>query len=350
MRRDRISKHTKRRTLYTNETYTQARSSLRPDQPPIPPAEGDEQRHFEADLFHEVLESHTDFTEFAFGIRRVQPQPTTIELVVESDQRAGRLLSRILPSYEPDGEVHGMPGLRIRKYTQRGIEIHVAGRRTSAWLTGVPSGAWKRHELSALGHLSDMGWRPLWRGPQQWSDEELAFEQRWNTGSWNQYWQAGAWCSSGLLRRLGIFQTTTPADAVTGYKGLGINGYEGLGPVRWCIDIIHRSGIPYRREPLVAALTDPEFGLPVAPARHLDAIYAEQKDTCIRLDDEIRTGLIELRFQTFNYPELQLHLCAPEHRKIAEGIERRIDQALSHGTEARWSALPALEPAADYRS
>ncbi len=49
----------------------------------------------------------------------------------------------------------------------------------------------------------------------------------------------------------------------------------------------------------------------------------------IRLDDEARTGLIELRFQTFNYPSLQLDSCKPEYREIAEGVERRIDQVLA---------------------
>ncbi|WP_331762478.1 hypothetical protein [Streptomyces sp. NBC_01508] len=330
MRRDRISKRAQRRTQYTNELYTQARSSLCPDQPPIPPAASEDQRNFEADLLHEVIDSHTDFTEFSFGIRCVRPHRDTIELTVENEKRAGRLLNRILPSYEPDGEVHGMLGLRIRQRTKRGIEIHVAGRRTSAWLTGLPSAAWKRHELAVLENLADIAWHPLWRGAQEWSAEELAFEQRWNTGAWARHFQAGAWCSSGLLRRLAVFHTITPADAVTGYRGLGINGYEGLGPVRWCLDVIHRSGVPYDKETLVDALTDSEFGLPVAPARHLDAIYPpDETKNCIRLDDNARTGLVELRFQTFNYPSLQLSSCGPEYRDIAEGVERRIAQVLS---------------------
>ncbi|WP_328374663.1 hypothetical protein OHB13_00355 [Streptomyces sp. NBC_00440] len=332
MRRDRISKRAQLRTHYTNENYTQARSLLRPGQPPVPPAESTDQRTFEAELFHEVIDSHIDFTEFPFGIRRVRPHPDTIELVVENEKRAGRLLDRILPAYEPDGEVHGMPGLRIRQRNERGIEVHIMGRRTSAWLTGIPSPVWTRCEQTALEQVADIGWHALWGGPREWSDAELVFEQRWNTGEWARHVQAGAWCSSGLLRRLGIFHTITSADAVTGYKGLGINGYEGVGPVRWCIDVIHRRGVPYRKERLVAALTDPEFGLPVAAARHLDAIYPPgRNESCIRLDDDDRSGLIELRFQTFNYPSLHLGSCEPEYRVIAEGVERRIARVLSAG-------------------
>ncbi|MFD9794252.1 hypothetical protein ACFWXK_25250 [Streptomyces sp. NPDC059070] len=331
MRRDRTSKRAERRGLYTNETYAQARPLLHPAWPPIPAAGCAEQRNFEADLFHEVLDAPADFVVYPFGIRQVRPFPDTIELAVESEKRAGRLLSRILPSYEPDGEVHGMPGLRIRQRNGRGIEIHIVGRRTSVWLTGVPTGVWKRQEAAALENIVDIGWRPLWRGEQEWTDEEVLFEHRWNTGDWARHFQAGAWCSSGLLRRLAIFHTITPADAVTGYKGSGINGYQGLGPVRWCLDVIHRSGVPYRQEALVAALTDPEFGLPLAPARHLDAIYPPdqmQKRNWIRLDDRARTGLVELRFETFNYPSLQSGRCGPEYQGIAEGVERRIDRVL----------------------
>ncbi|MDW6066406.1 hypothetical protein SAZ11_62460 [Streptomyces sp. FXJ1.4098] len=94
-----------------------------------------------------------------------------------------------------------------------------------------------------------------------------------------------------------------PADVVTGYKGLPIRGYGGLGPVRWCLDLCHRAGIRYRKQELVDALTDAGFGLPVATAHHLDGIYPPHTmENWIRLDDQARTGLIELRFSTFDYP------------------------------------------------
>lgn len=64
--------------------------------------------------------------------------------------------------------------------------------------------------------------------------------------------------------------------------------------------------------------TPSEFGLPVARARHLDAIYPQHEfGNWIRLDDEARTGLIELRLATFNYPSLQ-RMTDPKYRAIAE--------------------------------
>ncbi|GAA5705633.1 hypothetical protein AQJ43_36355 [Streptomyces avermitilis] len=328
MRSERISRLAARRQQYTNETYQQARNLLRPGRPPIPDADCDKQRNFEADLFHQLIESNRDFTAYPFGIRRVSPKPDTIELVVESEQRARRLLSWLLPCYEPGGEVHGVLGLRIRQRTVRGVELHLAGQRTSVWLTGPHRDVWKSAENESLEHVADLGWKALWRGPEHWSAEEVAFEHEWNTGEWTRQFRAGAWSASGLLRRLGLFRTLTAADAVTGYKGLGINGYDGSGPVRWCLDIIHRSGIRHRKQHLIEAITDPEFGLPVSRADHLDAIYPpETMENWIRLDDEARTGLIELRFTTCDYEQLQLSTCGPEYQAIAEAVERRISTA-----------------------
>jgi hypothetical protein len=328
MRSARISQLAARRQLYTNETYQQARNLLRPGRPPIPGADCDEQRNFEAELFYQILECHRDFTAYPLGIRRVRPQPDTIELVVESEDRAQRLLPWLLPCYEPDGEVHGIPGLRIRQRTASGVELHLAGQRTSAWLTGQHHTVWKSAESERLEWVADAGWKPLWRGPERWSTEEVAFDQEWNTGEWLRQFQAGAWSASGLLRRLGLFHTLTAADAVTGYKGLGINGYDGSGPVRWCLDIIHRSGIRWRKQDLLDAVTDAEFGLPVSRASHLDAIYPpETMENWIRLDDEARTGLIELRFTRCDYEQLQLSTCGPEYQAVAQVVERRVSTA-----------------------
>ncbi|MEU4490116.1 hypothetical protein AB0H94_35480 [Streptomyces purpurascens] len=122
-----------------------------------------------------------------------------------------------------------------------------------------------------------------------------------------------------------------PADHVD-YGGLGTVGYDGPAPVRWCLDLDHRTGVPYRKQELVDALTDPEFGLLVARAHHLDAIYPpHEMENWIRLDDEARTGLIELRFTTCNYPSLQPDLprAKPKYRAIEETVRARVDAVLA---------------------
>ncbi|WP_445520938.1 hypothetical protein [Streptomyces sp. NEAU-174] len=190
MRRDRVSRLADRRRLYTGETYDQARSQLKPDEPPIPAALAD-QRNFEAELFYTLLRSHR-FTQYPFGIRRVSPGTDSITLEVESEKRAEEILNRILPASEPDGDVQGIPAVRIRHRTQKGIEVHQCGRQTSAWITGLSGPAWKRAEAACLDTLADNAWRPLWKGPAEWSDEEALYEQRWNTGEWARHFQRGA--------------------------------------------------------------------------------------------------------------------------------------------------------------
>ncbi|MGW1196554.1 hypothetical protein ACWD4B_11985 [Streptomyces sp. NPDC002536] len=324
MRHNRVSKLAARRTAYTGETYDQARSALAPEQPPIPAPASRDQLHFEADVFHQVVESHRDFTQYTFGIRRVRPALDSLELEAESEDRGDRLLRFLLPVHEPEGEVHGLVGLRIRQRTAQGIELHQSGRKTSVWLTGLPAATWRRIETSVLEHTADLGWRALWRGPDDWTEEELLFEQQWNGDEYTRNFHAGAWCTSGLLRRLGIFHTAVAADFVTAYKGLGINGYDGFGPVRWCIDLIHRTGARYLNDGLVTALTDADFGLPVAPARHLDHIYGDLTPGVVRLDDAARTGLIELRFSAFDY-----NLTEPKYGEMAARIRERVDAVLA---------------------
>ncbi|MFE5923918.1 hypothetical protein [Streptomyces sp. NPDC056468] len=50
---------------------------------------------------------------------------------MESEQRAHDILRTILPSYEPGGDVHGMPGVRIQQRTKNGIESNCADRGAS---------------------------------------------------------------------------------------------------------------------------------------------------------------------------------------------------------------------------
>ncbi|MFD5098307.1 hypothetical protein [Streptomyces albidochromogenes] len=326
MRRDRISRLAEFRTRYTNETYQQAHSALHASLPPIPPAASDEQRNFEADIFDELLKCHARFTEYSFGVRRVHPQPDTIKLELESPQRGEDLLRQILPVYEPDlSEVHGLPGLRISERTKQGIELHISGRRTSVWLTGLPPAAWRRAENAVLRSTNELFWWPLWRGSDEWTVQEHASEERWNTGEWTRHIHAGAWCTSGLLRRLPSFHTIVPADVITGYKGLGVLGYDGIGPVRWVLDLDYSPGVPHYKDQLVEALTDPDFGLPLTPAHHLEqALGRPLPSNMVRLDDTARTSLIELRFSTGMHRAFaQQH--QPQYEEIVERV-RRIQQ------------------------
>ncbi|MFI0742420.1 hypothetical protein ACH4PU_30740 [Streptomyces sp. NPDC021100] len=328
MRHNRFSKRAEARRRYTGESYEQARRGLEPGRAAIPEPASAHQRLLEAYVLGAALHSRYDFTEFALGIRRVRPHAGWVSLEVESEGRAKELLPMLLPVYEPDGDVHGLLGLRIHRRTERGIELREVGRQTSVWLTGLPPSAWDRAERSLLERTRESGWIPLWKGPARRSPEEAAFAQQWRTGRYAQNFEAGAWLGSGLLRRLPLFHNVVAADLVTGHKGApSIRGYEGLGPVRWCIDIDHRTGVPHRKEELVAALTDTELGLPVRRAHHLDQLYPRTAHW-VRLDDEAATGLIELRFTTMDY-KFDDPRYDGRYRDLHAGIRRRVAAVLS---------------------
>lgn len=257
--RNRASRTADRRRCFTGENHQLAYSGLRLGQPPIPPASTFEQQKFEADVFGTILTSHNRFTEFPFGIRSVRPRPTSLEVEVEVESRGKTLLIALLPDYEVDtAEVAGMPGLRIRQITERGLELHLAGRRTSLWLTGMPRSAWRRIAKDRAAQ-SVPGWRQLWRETEAWAAEETAYDAQWNTDQWSKGFYDGAWCASAFLRRIAVLRNAAPIYAVSGWQGLGTD------PVRWCMEIDFRPGTPQYRDQLVAALMDPVFGLPVAP-------------------------------------------------------------------------------------
>ena len=322
MRHDRVGKRAVQRSRYTGETWEQARSALVANRPPIPVPEGTEQLHFEADVFDHLLKSRFGFTEFAFGLRRVRPELDRITLEVESYLRAAEILGSLLPVYEPGGEVHGLNGLRIRQHVDRGLELHQLGRVTSLRLTGLPAASWRRIERDLLDRSTDLGWNPVWRQRDDWTAQEQAMEQRWYSGDWTSRSHAAAWCTSGLLRRTALFHTALATDFVSGYRGLPIRGYEDQDrePVRWCIDLDHRPGAPHLADDLVSALTDADYGLPIAPARHLDAVYGTPPQNVLRLDDADRTALVELRFGTYTYSG------DPDDAALFERIHDRVDR------------------------
>ncbi|MFD8288065.1 hypothetical protein ACFV2B_07495 [Streptomyces lavendulae] len=327
-----------RRCCYTNETLRKARARLRSDQAPLPAAQGREQRNFEAAIFDELLKTHHQLTEYTFGIRRVCPLPESLELEVESEERAQDILTRFLPACDEAGEeVSGLLGLRVTKYTERGIELHVAGQRTSLWLTGPPTDTWRNAERGALASTQAAGWQPLWRRTHTWSRQELAFEARWNTGEWNRQMHNGAWCTSGLLRRIPLFHRGSPAQLVTGYKGLPVMGYDGFGPVRWVLEIDFPD-TRHHADSLVGMLTDRVFGLPLAPALHLEESQGSPlPPNILRIDDAQRTALLEMRLSTNMYRSY-----IDRHAEFAGRIQHRVAAVLAKN-EANSSSAPRVD-------
>ena len=342
MRNDFPGKLARIRSQYTAEPHVLARQAVSEDQAVVPPAATDEQLVLEAEVLYElVMRAGGQFSAYPFGIRQTSPRPNSLHLMVESEGRAVEILRALLPVDDPDGELSGIAGLRVRTLTHRGIELHQPGRTTSLWLTGLSADGWCRAEAEVAAVTDESRWDVLWRSPA-WTQRERDWEAWWASGPGGEQARAGAWCSSGLLRRLGLFNTTSTADIVSAYKGLGIIGYEGRGPMRWCIELAHRTGVPHARDGLLRALTDARFGLPLAPALHLEQHF-DLEPGRVMLDDAQRTGLLDLRFVTYTYGTLE----RPEYAAMNAAIRRRVDRAAGRTRKARdcWSRGSA--PAAD---
>ncbi|MYU48391.1 hypothetical protein GTV15_20635 [Streptomyces sp. SID7803] len=146
--RNRANRTADRRRSFTGENHQVAYSGLRlGGQPPIPPASTCEQQNFEADVFGAILTSHNRFTEYPFGIRSVHPPPNQPGSRGREREARQEPADRA-PAGLRGGHRRGSParrGLRIRQITERGLELHIDGRRTSLWLTGMPPrSAWHR--------------------------------------------------------------------------------------------------------------------------------------------------------------------------------------------------------------
>ncbi|MGW0669753.1 hypothetical protein [Streptomyces sp. NPDC002746] len=158
-------------------------------------------------MFEAVVDSGRDFNEHAFGIRRVQPGRDTVTLHLESAERAVNLLRHALPSYSEQYGRNGLAGAWIRRRTPHGVEIAGSGGEASVWLTGLPAAEWTRAEATVAAEQADEQLQSLWQdrpsehatGEDHQDTAEAARRRRWDN-----YLNRGAWCASGLLRRIAI--------------------------------------------------------------------------------------------------------------------------------------------------
>ncbi|WP_405676316.1 hypothetical protein OG239_41700 [Streptomyces sp. NBC_00868] len=334
MRHSQSSRQAERRCLYTAESYQQALEAQQSDRTLIPAAVGPQQ-HYEARLFEAVVDSARDFTERPFGICSVRPGKASVTLRLESAERATDLLRLVLPSYSDEDGRQGLAGSRIRQRTRRGIEIAGVHGQASVWLTGLSSAEWTRAEADIAEECSETGYRPLWQEPSWTAEAERAIDLDPADAERNRRWDAyvnhGAWCASGLLRRVALFHTVTTADLVTCMRAAPcIIGYPGLGLVRWAFELDRRPGLPDSQQTLITALTDPDFGLPLRRVPFHIPFY-DNLPHYARIGDEADTALIELRSSEIAYRSLEGRPPWGDPVRFAEmgrAIRRRVDKVL----------------------
>ncbi|NGO45101.1 hypothetical protein [Streptomyces ureilyticus] len=284
-----------RRCLYTGEGLQQARRGL--GQLPagasaLPSAKSSAQQWLEARVLLGLLEYRNVHTRYPLGITAVHPEPTCITLCVESEERAAEILFSMLPTYAPDSEVWGVPGLRITRRFQTGLELRVLGQPARLRLTGLPSTVWRSAENRALEKWL-AGVQMCWRASARaWSGAEREHQAMWDDEDdhFVRVQRRGAWLGSDLLRRLGLLHTVANTFVVDGYEG---TAYDVTRLILRSSHVPNQGPGPRH---IVSALLDPVFGLPLRLKRFrgdTDESYASDQDFV--LGDPAKTAVLELR-------------------------------------------------------
>jgi hypothetical protein len=313
---DQTSRRARQYTRYTGadrQAASRAIAALKPGEPLIPTPADHAQLLLEAEVFAQVLNTHAVFTEYPFGIASTEPSPAGIRLHIEDSvrraQRVDNLLTGLLPCWEPGSDVHGIHGLRIRRRTSHGIELHRLAEPTRIWLTGPSRRCFDHAEADLARRLAELGWQPCWLTPDTLTEAEARWAADHQPLIFDAREQAAAWLASGLLRRLGLFHQVAVPQLVTGYRPL-----KGGG---WILNLDYLPDTALRLGELVEALTDPTHGLPLALQLHRE-LNPDQNMGILLLMSPDGTGTLELRYDRTDPSALR------EHTALFTAIRHRI--------------------------
>ena len=288
------------RRHYTGESVQQARraiDNLEPGTAPIPEAASPAQQDLEARVLMGLLEFRNSYTRYPLGITSVHPQPDGIALRVESMERAAEILFNLLPTYVSEDEVHGVPGLRITRRGRTAIELSVLGEAARVRLTGLPARLWRDAVTRMLAEWTDpddllLRWRA---SPKAWTDAERRHRAQWDdpANHVTHLLRQGLWLGSGLLRRAALLHTLSNTFFVDGYRG------ATSGKMRLVLRSSHVRAQGPGPHHIIAALTDPTFGLPLHLTRFrgdTDEHYAREQHFV--LADVGKTAVLDLQCET----------------------------------------------------
>ncbi|MFF3849651.1 hypothetical protein [Streptomyces sp. NPDC002328] len=284
------------RCLYTGESWQQAQRALKrlpAGVKPLPPAQATAQERLEARILLGLLEYRHVYTRFPLGIAAVRPEGRRITLWVESEERGAEILFNLLPSYTPGSEVWGVPGLRIVRRSQNGIELKVLGSPAGLRLAGLPSTVWRCAERRMLDRWLD-GVQHCWRSsPRAWTVAERDHQAMWDDEDDDHFVHVqhrGAWLGSSLLRRIGLLHTVANTFRVDGYRG---SAFDVTRLILRSSHVPDQGPGPHH---IVSALLDPAFGLPLELTRFRgDTDESCARDQDFTLTDMGKTALLELR-------------------------------------------------------
>ncbi len=203
----------------------------------LPDACSPDQQRLEARIFRAVTtENVQNASEKLLPTMELgQPAADSIRLHLASPSSLGPLLEELLPR-AADGEVWGLPGLRMTRHP-RHLCLRLLGTSATVSVAAVDDSSWKQ----AVKHLSEVEFRSLWRqSPDKLTQDEIDFDSRYGGR-----FQTPPSLASSVLRRIQIFRGARWIDSWT------------HGPA-WKIEW---SGPPSLAE-AADSLQDPIFGLP----------------------------------------------------------------------------------------
>ncbi|NUU21785.1 MAG: hypothetical protein HOV68_09765 [Streptomycetaceae bacterium] len=229
-------------------------------------------------------------TIFPFGIAWVDAtRPDTSTIALEGDRMVAEVVTKLLPSQRrgsQDGS--GLAGVRVDRIDEH-VHLRTVDGSARLRLTGFDPALWQHHTAAQRELI--LAERGRWyTAPDTLEPGERAHHRR--TAHGRRDWDAVAWMTSALLRRVGLFTTVgLPLWTTAWSSGIG-------GQVRYCIEMMYGPGTDPRHDQFVERLTDPVHGLPMDVerthcARHRMGRYC----TVDLITSDGRPGALNLRFR-----------------------------------------------------
>lgn len=255
----------RKRIAYTGEPYQFALEALRNAGHPMPlPDSWGDQALLESQVLSKLGDGGS-WSAHPLGISGVRLSPdkpvevhldSHVELSKGEDYpMAWHVLDRLLPYAEPDIQVNGILGLRIAAIRGNYLHLKLAETESRLVIRGIPGTRWEDYLDERWDSLVKADAPPLWRSPLV-SDHERKDEQ--SHPHVRRTERDIAWIGAGLLRRIGLFHTSSSAYSTRSW----ITGNE------WIFELDSRYDVPLDHDTLLARLTAAGWGLPLRMIEH----------------------------------------------------------------------------------
>lgn len=313
---------------YTGESVQHASRWLEIDRSSPILGVGGDQARLESLVFTAMADARL-WTTYPFAIVRVRPAENGA-LIVHLDRYAigfdglndvaEEVFLYIAPHADADGSlITGIPGLRVRRMRGRDLFLSLQGTDSTIILRCARGTTWKRALDSVHGRVEGASYRPLWNDPTVSAGE--GDHIAWKTRAFGHL----EWLGSGLLRRAGLFHSTTNAFFRKGWACDKMFKFE----------LTSSASSGSYHEKFIKRLSDPIWGVPLIARKH--------ECYCDRHPSPTRMCWIELKQPGSTETVLQLRF---DHEPLQHSSEYRAKfQAI--GADPLWldRILPHRFPA-----